>query len=498
LFASIDFGVESRVKAEFFDLKREFPLPYRGLPGRQSMNPTLLLPVENQVRELDAKLLFSCVAAERGFPVVIGSKQFLYEVAPRYKGSIFIAKSMRKRAALIFRIMNGLGNDVVAWDEESLVRYSSSEYYSWRFSDSTFEPLTHLFSWGEDDRDMFVNYPGIGDTTVFATGNPRADLLRTDVRNYFAQDKQRLIDRYGSFILVNSNFPFVNPFVKRLALVSASGVNAKRSVSRAGSGMSLTFAEGMSEHAQQIFDHFKKLMPSLASWFPDHKIIMRPHPSEDHETWRVAMKGHDNVEVIHEGNAVPWLMASKVLLHNGCTTAVEAAALGVPTVTYQPVQAPSFDYNLPNSVSRQALTEEDVRVQLQAVLDGEQGKPTPYDIEQILSSHLASQSGPLGSDRIIDVLSQSDRLGNRQVRVSNPHYIANYMRAQARSAIKRLNALHKDHWNSARYHSQRFPDISAAEINERIGRFGSVLGRFDDVIATPVSKHVFRIDRKDN
>jgi hypothetical protein len=190
-------------------------------------------------------------------------------------------------------------------------------------------------------------------------------------------------------------------------------------------------------------------------------------------------------------------MASKVLLHNGCTTAVEAAALGVPTVTYQPVQAPSFDYNLPNSVSRQALTEEDVRVQIQAVLDGEQGKPTPYDIEQILSRHLASQSGPLGSDRIIDVLSQSDRLGNRQVRVSNPHYIANYMRAQARSAIKRLNTLRKDHWNSARYHSQRFPDISAAEINERIGRFGSVLGRFDDVIATPVSSHVFRIDRKD-
>ncbi len=33
---------------------------------------TLIIPVENQVRELDAKLLLGCVAAERGLPVILG------------------------------------------------------------------------------------------------------------------------------------------------------------------------------------------------------------------------------------------------------------------------------------------------------------------------------------------------------------------------------------------------------------------------------------------
>ena len=43
---------------------------------------TLIIPVENQVRELDAKLLLSCIAAERGIPVVIGSRAFVhFEVA---------------------------------------------------------------------------------------------------------------------------------------------------------------------------------------------------------------------------------------------------------------------------------------------------------------------------------------------------------------------------------------------------------------------------------
>ena len=39
-----------------------------------SAKPLLVMPVENLVRELDAKLLLACVAAERGFSCVMGSR----------------------------------------------------------------------------------------------------------------------------------------------------------------------------------------------------------------------------------------------------------------------------------------------------------------------------------------------------------------------------------------------------------------------------------------
>ena len=58
-----------------------------------------------------------------------------------------------------------------------------------------------------------------------------------------------------------------------------------------------------------------------------------------------------NIEMIHRGNVVPWILASTCLLHNGCTTAVEAAVLGKPSITYQRVQSESFDYHLPNGLS---------------------------------------------------------------------------------------------------------------------------------------------------
>ena len=37
--------------------------------------PVLLIPVENQVRELDAKLLLACIAAKRDLTSIIGPKR---------------------------------------------------------------------------------------------------------------------------------------------------------------------------------------------------------------------------------------------------------------------------------------------------------------------------------------------------------------------------------------------------------------------------------------
>ena len=45
---------------------------------------------------------------------------------------------------------------------------------------------------------------------VEAVGNPRFDLLRPELRSYFADDVADLRHRYGRYILVNSNFGRLN------------------------------------------------------------------------------------------------------------------------------------------------------------------------------------------------------------------------------------------------------------------------------------------------
>ncbi len=453
---------------------------------------TLIIPVENQVRELDAKLLLACVAAERGFPVVLGSRPYVNFAMPSLPRGLFLAKSMRSLSTRMLNLIRGLGHDIVAWDEESLVRYSSPEYYAWRYSEDTFKVIDQLFAWGADDAEFFASYPGYSGAPVHVTGNPRIDLLRPEVRGYFAPEVAELRRRHGDFILVNTNFSFVNNFVPALNLIERDG-HGQPQVSRTGRGMSVEFATGMAAHQQAIYDHFRALLPQLAGWFPGHRIVLRPHPSENHEVWRQVLAGCPQVEVTHQGNVVPWLMAAKVLLHNGCTTAVEASVLETPAVSYMPVSSETYDYHLPNGLSHQATTPEAVRETLAEILAGRRGLVDAAVRERFFARHLASMRGPLACDRVLDVLVARGYAEQAPARPPAGPWLRAWLGGHMRTLGKRFNGLLPEHRNGPAYHAHRFPGVSVSELNARIARFGAELGRFQGVRAEARSPYVFRI-----
>lgn len=460
------------------------------------MSYPLYLPVENQVRELDAKVLFACVAAARGFPTVLGFKPYLYFAMPQLEPGIFIAKSMRAGSALMFDIIAGLGHLLVAWDEESLVRYISPEYTSWRYSAATFRPLRHLFAWGPDDAEMFRGYAGNPGVAVHETGNPRIDLLRRDLRPYFAADAAALRDRYGDFVLVNTNFSFVNPFLATQALVLAADARGRQRQSRTAAGMSAEFAAGMAAHQQQIFDHFRELVPQIGRRFPERTVVIRPHPSENHEVWRALVHGQRNVAIVHEGNVIPWLMAASVLLHNGCTTAVEAAVLERPAVSYRPVQSPVYDYLLPNSLSHEAFTAEDALTALDEVLGGRRGLIESGARDALFARHLTGVSGDLSSSRIVDVLDNYRHDDARRPRPTLWRRARARAVAAARTGLKYINMRRRQHWASARYHEHIYPEIALADIDARIRRFDALVGGFDGLASRRLSRFLFRIERR--
>jgi hypothetical protein len=261
--------------------------------------------------------------------------------------------------------------------------------------------------------------------------------------------------------------------------------------------MSLDFGTRFATHVQSIYDHFRTLIPQLRQWFPDTTIIVRPHPSENHERWREVTRGCDNVHVLHEGNVVPWLMASKVLLHNGCTTAVEAAVLEKPAVTYQPVQSQEFDYHLPNGLSHRTYTPEEVRKTLSAVLENRLGLIDDGERRRILGQHLASTEGPLAVDRIMGILREKEEV-RTALPARNPiKFAKSWIGANIRTGIKLINRQRKNHRNSKAYHDHRYPAISEAQLQARIDHFAALLGRFDNIKITRTSEYIFHLTPKE-
>jgi surface carbohydrate biosynthesis protein len=106
----------------------------------------IIIPVENQVRELDPKLLLACVAARRGFTVVIGSRLELDFRIASFPRSIYLSKSMTERSVKMFRIMHQLGHQIAVWDEEALVHMQPETYFTRRLSPQAVQFVSHLFA----------------------------------------------------------------------------------------------------------------------------------------------------------------------------------------------------------------------------------------------------------------------------------------------------------------------------------------------------------------
>ena len=459
---------------------------------------TVIIPVENQVRELDAKILLACVAAERGFSVIIGSRAFVhFEVASVPRG-VYLAKSMRSLSNSMFRILRLLGHEIVAWEEEALVHPPPDTYFTLRLSPTTIRNVSHVFAWGQENVDLLRQYPELpANMPIHITGNPRGDILRPEMRPYFDTEVERLRNLYGDFILINTNFTDVNPFIPNIGLfLPAKGPGGKSRLGQAGIGMSRQFAEGLWDHKQAILEDFQQLIPALEQAFPDLTIIVRPHPSENFKIYNDLAAQCERVKVTNEGNVIPWLLAAKTMVHNGCTTGLEAYVLGVPAISYLATFNEYYDYEfqgLPTKLSHQCFSFEGLKRTLTQILAGELDVAEGEERKTLIDYYLAAQNGRLACERIVDVLEVSG-YGKRQPPASPiGTYVQGWALTKLKAAVTNLN-MRRPGPNRLAYHNHRFPEISVAEIEQKVARFGQLLNRFSTIRVEQHSKHLFRIN----
>jgi surface carbohydrate biosynthesis protein len=233
--------------------------------------PCLLLPVENLVRELDSKLLLACVAAERGFPSIIGSRTRLDFRVARFPPSIYLSKSMTPKSAKMFRILRLLGHEIIVGDEESLVYHSPEHYFGRRMSPRTLQYVSALFAWGRDNTELWQKYPDYAGTPIHAVGNPRMDLLRPELRSFVREEVREIRKRFGKFVMINTNFAMVNGFFDTFNVFrkpALPGGHAK--LGAAGRGTAPEFATGYAAHKQALFEAFQQLLPALSETFSRH------------------------------------------------------------------------------------------------------------------------------------------------------------------------------------------------------------------------------------
>ena len=337
-----------------------------------------------------------------------------------------------------------------------------------------------FFAWGQAQLDDIRSVLPGKVFPMVVTGNPRVDILRPEYRAYYTDEAARLRRRHGLILLINTGFPFANHYIDSEAL--------KRSWTKYP--VPDGFFEGWARVQGEGMASFLDLIPQLHSAFPDHTIIVRPHPSENHETWRVQLKDLPRVLVTAEDAAVLWIAAADLLIHFDCTTGIEAYLLGVPSIAYHNVQTPGYRQPLPNLLSYELQDEETVLNLARRIIAGQE----PGDVLQndparraVAERYMAGLEGALASERILDAL--------ERVKPFAGFWRAGRIRPTLNRAAGEFQRWRHAHFNRSEggYVAQKFPGLELAELQERMERLYRVSGRFHKMDVQPVAPACYRI-----
>ncbi len=440
----------------------------------------LILPVETAARELDAKLLLSLHAAGRGITVTLGNYALLSLNIHKLAPGIYLSHNFTSGRDRIIGIARKLGHRVVALDEEGLVWINAEIYRRRRTNKGAMANLEAIFAWGSEQAEALEPVTRGMPVQVILAGNPRADLLRPGMRSLYSERVAALKAEFGDFILINSNFGWINHALARGS--TGDGMeNLQAAAKKAG------FPFEYLKHRYEIYREIVTALPAISQRFPNRHIILRPHPSENDRKWRDISQALPNVTVRYDSDLIPWLLAASHIVHNGCTTAVETALLDRIAISFRPRIVEEHEIPQSHKVSLEARTLEQLIGFL--ATEGLTDNP-PKNRNAILEHMIASMSGPSSSQRIAAAL---DELFTREV--SGPglwRRLAGRATAMTRKIDKYVEHFDTSAPSNPSYYSHKFPPISAGQIAARLQSIAGLINAEVPEVQQ-ISERVFRI-----
>ena len=309
---------------------------------------------------------------------VVGHRYTIYDMAMELGSGVYIGQNMRPVApwtnkdSLLKRLqaMRARGTTLMVLDEEGgIMAGDETRWKQWldfRVDATALQPQEHLCTWGNWQRDYYRGLDVPNASHIHTTGHPRFDLYKPQFRSYYDEETNKWKERFGDFVIINTNFTWANHFMGDKFLFSENSYYDPSDPQKR-----LDFVRQWS-HVGQVRSKMVALVMRLSVEMPHLNFVIRPHPSENMQSYRTIFGDAPNVFVEHEGSVGPWLLASRALIHDGCTTAVEAHFCGVPILNYKGVIDERYDLMLPNALGERCESEDRVLDCLQQIMRGDQ------------------------------------------------------------------------------------------------------------------------------
>ena len=339
----------------------------------------IYLHVEISVRELDSKLLLATLAAARGHQVIVSDMESILKGIDKkvLTPGIFHTKSITPSGKKIARHESLIekGFKITSIDEEAGLDIDGYEEFSEsRYSDQTVQQASAVFGWGEEDVESLKKNYKKYESKFHKTGSPRVDLWKPFFSDYWGIPKQ--IPK-KPFLLIPSNTGLANytePFHKFIKMKSELGYY-KRVPKLLEKDFGMVSEEFTKMHS------FIEAIKFLAKNNNSYDIVLRPHPAENIDAWKFYLKDISNVHVIHKDSISAWVNNAFAIMHNGCTTALEATISMKPVVTYIPFKQ-IYGNDIPNRLGHIVNSLEDLSKKVNSIFQATQSESQKKNVSK--------------------------------------------------------------------------------------------------------------------
>lgn len=334
----------------------------------------LLFPIETINRELDYRLFLAAMTVNSERRIFVGHYDALNDLILQTKGGIYVGKSIfnSQYPTKVDNFINlkNHGYKLIHHDEEGAVYSGDEEDWKETLKKQVNAGFLcdddYICTWGKFQADYYRSRQPACSKNILSTGHPRFDLYKPKYREFFREETNLLKEKFGDYVLFNTNLSFANHGL------GLSDIFSSRWHFKPNNFQKRTEFFEHWVHKSTVFLNMLKLINRLSGEFPKIKFIIRPHPSENLSSYQTIFKDYDNVEVIHEGSVTPWILASRLLIHDGCTTAIEAFLAEKPIINYQSNPENKYNLFLPNNVGLSRTDENETVETVQQILDGKE------------------------------------------------------------------------------------------------------------------------------
>ncbi|MBR0757034.1 hypothetical protein JQ604_33040 [Bradyrhizobium jicamae] len=368
--------------------------------------PHICLIVDNPLRDLEGLVLLGRQLATRGARVTLVP---MYEQGfdvPALRPDLVVVNYTRPNNADLIKSYKRAGILVGVLDTEGTGGKNADQFAEIVKTTGCPDLVDFYCVWGQAQYVAFRDHGTVPEKLLHATGCPRFDFCAAPWREALPRPS------IGSgYVLINTNFPVANP---RFSSGPAHEEQAMIDV-----GYTPEFARQFVTESAQAYRAVLDTSIRLAQHFADTQFVLRPHPFENiHSYDRLAEL--PNAHVIQHGTSLEWINGARLLIHQNCSTALEAAMLQVEPLSMEWFNTPSLRLEAPTSVSRSTTSEAELFELVRLGLDGQLPPPAPQVAaarRQIIGDLYTAADGASAS-RVADVVLAAIEAARRGERVT--------------------------------------------------------------------------------